>query len=89
LLVLDRAGDEIRLAADAGSQTADTVLLVLTGEPILEPIVGYGPFVMNTREEIVAAMQDFQLGKFGGIAAGAAPAGSAPAGSAPAGAAHH
>jgi quercetin 2,3-dioxygenase len=39
--------------------------LVLSGAPILQPIVGYGPFVMNTRQEIETAMQDFRLGKFG------------------------
>ncbi|MDO5050268.1 MAG: pirin-like C-terminal cupin domain-containing protein, partial [Moraxella equi] len=40
----------------------------LTGEPLNEPIVGHGPFVMNTRDEIVQAMEDLQSGKFGQIA---------------------
>ncbi len=40
------------------------MLLVLTGEPIDEPIVGYGPFVMNSREEIVQAIEDFNNGRF-------------------------
>jgi redox-sensitive bicupin YhaK (pirin superfamily) len=39
-------------------------LLLLSGEPLNEPIVGYGPFVMNTREEIVQAMRDYKSGKF-------------------------
>ncbi len=60
LLVLDRAGDEVRIDA-----AADSTLLLLSGEPIPEPIVGYGPFVMNSREEIETAMRDFQHGKFG------------------------
>ncbi len=43
----------------------DTVVLLLSGEPINEPIVGSGPFVMNTAEEIRQAMSDYQNGKMG------------------------
>jgi quercetin 2,3-dioxygenase len=64
LLVLDRAGDEVHIEA-----AADTTLLLLSGEPIPEPIVGHGPFVMNTRQEIETAMNDFQRGKFGRMSA--------------------
>jgi quercetin 2,3-dioxygenase len=60
LLVLDRAGDEVHIEADA-----NTTLLLLSGVPIAEPIVGYGPFVMNSRQEIEAAVDDFRSGKFG------------------------
>lgn len=45
--------------------TSDAILLVLSGEPIQEPIFAYGPFVMNTRDEIVEAYQEFNTGKYG------------------------
>lgn len=46
----------------------DTKFLVLTGRPLNEPIEGYGPFVMNTKDEIMVAFNDFNQGKFGEIA---------------------
>jgi redox-sensitive bicupin YhaK (pirin superfamily) len=60
LVLLERSGSDIHIAAGA-----DSTILVLSGVPIAEPIVGYGPFVMNTRQEIETAMNDFRLGKFG------------------------
>jgi quercetin 2,3-dioxygenase len=60
LVLFDRGGTEIRISA-----AADSTILVLSGVPIDEPLAGYGPFVMNTRQEIEAAMNDFRLGKFG------------------------
>ena len=53
-------GETISLFAEE-----DSVLLVLSGEPIDEPIAAYGPFVMNTYDEIQEAMDDFRKGKYG------------------------
>ncbi|MDQ3279016.1 MAG: pirin family protein [Bacteroidota bacterium] len=46
----------------------DTVFLVLAGAPIEEPLATYGPFVMNTNKELIAAMRDFEEGKMGRFA---------------------
>ena len=46
----------------------DAHLLILSGEPIREPIAAYGPFVMNTREEILEAIEEYNSGKFGQLA---------------------
>ena len=43
----------------------DTILLVMSGEPLNEPIAPYGPFVMNTQEEIKKAYEDYYNGEFG------------------------
>ncbi len=63
LAVFDRDGDRLALAA-----SAQTTLLLLSGQPILEPIAGYGPFVMNTEAEIRRAMTDYSSGRMGRIA---------------------
>ena len=62
LLVLDRAGSAVQIQASTGT---DAVFLVMSGVPIDEPIVGHGPFVMNSRHEIEAAFSDYNAGKFG------------------------
>lgn len=46
---------------------ADLEVLVLGGQPIGQPVAHYGPFVMNTPEEVMQAMEDFQSGRFGTI----------------------
>lgn len=66
LLTFDRAGEAIEIDADS-----DAVLLFLGGEPIDEPVVGHGPFVMNSGEEIVQALRDYQSGRFGRLNASA------------------
>ena len=48
--------------------TQQSIVLILSGEPINEPIAAHGPFVMNTREQIMEAFQDYELGKFGELA---------------------
>lgn len=60
LVLLERDGDGVRLEA-----LADVSVLLLSGEPIDEPIVGYGPFVMNSQAEIAESFDDFQAGRFG------------------------
>jgi len=60
LVVLDKSGESF--AVEAG---ADAVVLLLSGEEIDEPIVGHGPFVMNSRQEILQAIDDFNNGRFG------------------------
>ncbi|QMV41958.1 pirin family protein [Cohnella cholangitidis] len=46
-------------------QTDDTLVIVLSGEPLNEPVFQHGPFVMNSREELIEAFKDFQAGKMG------------------------
>ena len=60
--LLDRKGGELTLEAND-----DVSALILSGEPIDEPVVVHGPFVMNTDDEIRQAMADFQSGRFGRI----------------------
>lgn len=62
LVVFERDGGDVHVEA-----TRDAVLMLLSGEPIEEPIVGYGPFVMNTQAEIREAVADYNAGRFGGI----------------------
>lgn len=62
VVLLSREGGDVSVHADG-----DATLLVLTGEPIDEPIAGYGPFVMNTEAEIRQAFADFHAGRYGGI----------------------
>lgn len=59
-VLFENDGDHFQLEA-----VEKAVVLVLSGEPLHEPIAAHGPFVMNTRAEIMQAMQDFNLGKFG------------------------
>lgn len=69
----------VTFAPETGGEGVDTIrltagregveILLMSGEPINEPIVGYGPFVMNSEQDIRQAILDFNAGKFGGISA--------------------
>ncbi|PMR72724.1 pirin family protein [Billgrantia endophytica] len=62
LVCFSRDGDELQVEANNEAK-----LLLLSGEPIDEPVVGHGPFVMNSVEEIQHAFTDFQRGKYGAL----------------------
>ena len=63
MVLLDRNGSGAAIDA-----SGESIVLVLTGEPIDEPVVGYGPFVMNSEAEIRQAIDDFNAGRFGAMA---------------------
>lgn len=63
LVQFSRDGSKFKLEANN-----EATVLVLSGQPLNEPIVGYGPFVMNSREQIAQAITDFNSGKFGQLA---------------------
>ena len=62
ILIFEQEGNEIAFVA-----SDDFKGLILNGEPIDEPIVAHGPFVMNTKEEIHQAFYDYQNGKMGSL----------------------
>lgn len=72
-LVVLSDGDRLSFSASNSqdSRTPTLELLLLGGQPIAEPVFHYGPFVMNTREEVIDALEDFQSGRFGQLPADA------------------
>lgn len=60
IALFERQGREVEIEMDKDSR-----ILVLNGQPIDEPVASYGPFVMNTKQEIIQAIEDFQAGKMG------------------------
>ncbi|HAT1621339.1 TPA: pirin family protein [Raoultella planticola] len=62
LVVFSQKGETLHLAARSHAK-----VLLMAGEPLQEPIVGYGPFVMNTKTQIAEAVRDFNSGRFGQI----------------------
>jgi redox-sensitive bicupin YhaK (pirin superfamily) len=67
------AGDRITVASDSSQESSRKTLevLLLGGRPIREPVFQHGPFVMNTRDEVIQAIDDFTAGRFGVIPPGA------------------
>ena len=67
------AGDAVTISGEGGDNESTEMMevIILGGQPIGEPVAHYGPFVMNTREELVQAVEDFQSGRFGRIPADA------------------
>ena len=66
MVLLAQDGEEVRLENPSDAKTTLNVLLI-AGSPLNEPVARYGPFVMNTREEIYQAIEDYQTGKMGQI----------------------
>lgn len=66
-------GDRISVAADPTQESRHPVMdvLLLGGRPIREPVFHYGPFVMNSKSEVLQAMEDYQSGRFGTVPPGA------------------
>ncbi len=64
LAIFDRQGGEFTIGVET-----DATLLVLSGQPLNEPVVGYGPFVMTSDREIAQAIRDYQSGRFGSLPA--------------------
>ena len=60
-------GGEVRLRGPQAGGAQAARLLLLAGVPLSEPVARYGPFVMNTRQELVQAVEDFQSGRMGEI----------------------
>jgi redox-sensitive bicupin YhaK (pirin superfamily) len=63
LVLMKNDGEHFTIKA-----TEDSVILILSGEPLNEPIAAHGPFVMNTKQELVEAFNDYNRGKFGYLA---------------------
>jgi redox-sensitive bicupin YhaK (pirin superfamily) len=70
-LVVHGAGDALQIAADQVQEARHPVLdvLIIGGQPIREPVMAHGPFVMNTRDEIIQAFEDYEAGRLGTVPA--------------------
>jgi quercetin 2,3-dioxygenase len=68
MVTFDKAGERVAISASASNNTKSPLnLLLIGGIPLNEPVARYGPFVMNTKEEILQAIEDYRNGKMGNI----------------------
>jgi quercetin 2,3-dioxygenase len=66
-VTFNKAGEGVAISASASNTKSPLDLLLIGGIPLNEPVARYGPFVMNTKEEILQAIEDYRNGKMGNI----------------------
>jgi redox-sensitive bicupin YhaK (pirin superfamily) len=72
MVVFDKNGEEVTMRAataddDGTTKSSSLDILLIGGIPLNEPVVRYGPFVMNTKEEVLQAIEDYRNGRLGKI----------------------
>jgi quercetin 2,3-dioxygenase len=65
MVIFGKDGEQVAISADTTNTESPLNVLLIGGIPLNEPVARYGPFVMNTKEEILQASQDYRDGKIG------------------------